>query len=137
MKTVALLCILSLVLCGCASTQQTMTPPSGTLNLTLAGPSGPIDPAAQAYRQGPVILAVGCQIGITAKPVGLDILNPAVAANAAYQQGADQNQQMTNPIADAEPKKPMDEVVPEGTPEVKLAEVVPEVQPAPEVVPVP
>jgi len=60
-----------------------MPPPTGRLTLDLGSLAGPITPGAQACRQGSVIVVVvGCQIGITAKPVGLDILDPAVAAMA-------------------------------------------------------
>lgn len=81
--SLALFLILATVLSGCASTTQSMPPPTGGLTLNLGGPVGPIAPEAQAYRQGPVVVVVGCQIGITAKPVGLDVLNPAVAATAS------------------------------------------------------
>ena len=73
--------ILAAVLTGCASTTQSMPPPTGRLTLDLGGL---VAPGAQACRQGPVVVVVvGCQIGITAKPVGLDILDPAVAATAS------------------------------------------------------
>ena len=75
--------ILAAILTGCASTTQSMPSPTGRLILDLGGLAAPVAPGAQACRQGPVVVVVGCQIGITAKPVGLDILDPAVAATVA------------------------------------------------------
>ena len=73
--------ILAAILAGCASTTQSMPSPTGRLTLDLGGL---VAPGAQACRQGPVVVVVvGCQIGITAKPVGLDILDPVVAAMAS------------------------------------------------------
>jgi hypothetical protein len=75
---------------GCASTTQNMTsPPESRITLEFRGEGG----------HGPVIIVNNAQVGVTAKPVGLDILNPAVAANAAYQQGANQTQTMDRPQA--------------------------------------
>lgn len=68
--------VLSLLAVGCARTEQAMTsPPNSRITLELRG----IAPA------GPVIVVNNAQVGITAKPVGLDVLNPAasVAAQAS------------------------------------------------------
>jgi len=75
--------ILAAVLTGCASTTQSMPPPTGRLTLDLGSLAALVAPGVQACRQGLVVVVVGCQIGITAKPVGLDILDPAVAATAS------------------------------------------------------
>ena len=76
--------ILVAIPAGCASTTQSMPSPTGRLTLDLGSLATPVAPGAQACRQGPVVVVVvGCQIGITAKPVGLDILDPVVAAMAS------------------------------------------------------
>lgn len=86
-----LLCILLLLcffLAGCASTTQTMQPPGGAVTLNIGSPDNP------AELHGVTVVAIGCQVGYTAKPVGLDVLNPALDAAAQYNQGTkDSNNQ--------------------------------------------
>lgn len=83
-RFLCLLCLLCLCLLsfGCASTSQTMQPPTGELTISVGGT--PDNPAA---RQGPIVVIVGAQIGVTAKPVGLDILNPAASIAAQQNSG--------------------------------------------------
>ena len=59
---------------GCASTTQEMAPPVGELTLHLGSPEAP------AVRSGAVLVMVGCQVGITSKPVGVEALNPLLSA---------------------------------------------------------
>ncbi len=80
------LCLM-LLLClmlsyGCASTTQTMQPPTGELSINVGG-----TPDNPAFRSGPIVVIVGAQIGVTAKPVGLDILNPAASIAAQQNSG--------------------------------------------------
>jgi len=66
--------ILAAALTGCASTDQAMTaPPESHIVVELRG----------VAPSGPIVVVVNAQIGVTAKPVGLDLLNPATSAAAA------------------------------------------------------
>jgi len=69
-----ILCILASALVGCASTDQAMTaPPESHIVVELRG----------VAPSGPIVVVVNAQIGVTAKPVGLDVMNPATSAAAA------------------------------------------------------
>jgi len=63
-----------LILPGCASTRQTMPPATGELAIRLE--------TKGSQRAGPVIVVVGCQVGVTSKPVGVDALNPLLSPAA-------------------------------------------------------
>lgn len=63
----------SLALVGCATTEQAMTaPPESRVVMEFRGTA----PA------GPVVVVVNAQVGVTARPVGIDALNPAAALTA-------------------------------------------------------
>ena len=63
----------ALALAGCATTDQAMTaPPESRVVMEFRG----------VAPSGPVVVVVNAQVGVTAKPVGLDVLNPAVALTA-------------------------------------------------------
>lgn len=63
----------ALALAGCATTDQAMTaPPESHVVMEFRGMA----------PSGPVVVVVNAQVGVTAKPVGLDVLNPAAALTA-------------------------------------------------------
>jgi hypothetical protein len=104
-RFIALPCLLALLLAGCTvgcvSSHQQFAP--GQYDITLK---------ADQPSDGSTYVLVG-QFAVNAKPVGLDLLNPGIAANAAYQQGTNQTQQMTDPEATAKAPEPKPEPDPE------------------------
>lgn len=63
----------ALALAGCATTEQAMTaPPESRVVMEFRGQA----------PSGPVVVVVNAQVGVTARPVGIDALNPAAALTA-------------------------------------------------------
>lgn len=118
---ILLLCLcLCVFLIGCASTTQTMQPLGGKVTINLGTPENPL------VCSGLTVVSINCQVGVTAKPVGLDVLNPAASIAAQQNSGTADSNATAGPVTQTKPTALPADHIPDAGKKVADSTTVPE-----------